>query len=183
MTDKIHVREGTYLSSIGLSDKLALIEHLKEREIYERTALIPYPYSEADADWWINTRLEARKNLDKEVVFAIRGSDGELIGAVGAQLDDIGLTHRAEFGYWLAKPYWGHGIMTDAVAAFVEYAFRELMLSKLTADVFAFNTASARVLEKNGFQKEGYLRQHYFKDGHFIDAIAYGLLKDECRFQ
>src|SRR5215467_11607610 len=105
MTDKIHVRDGTYLSSIGLDDKEALIEHLKAKEIYERTALIPYPYSEADADWWINTRLEATKNLEKEVVFAIRNPDGELIGAIGAQLDEIGLYHRAEFGYWLAKPY------------------------------------------------------------------------------
>ncbi|HZS45392.1 MAG TPA: GNAT family protein [Blastocatellia bacterium] len=178
---KIEITNGRYLSSIQRDDKEALIEHLKAKEIYERTALIPYPYSEADADWWINTRLEARKNLEREVVFGIRNPDGHLIGAIGAQLEEIGLHHRAEFGYWLAKPYWGQGITTDAVRVFIRYAFSELKLSKLTADVFAFNTASARVLEKNGFQKEGYLRQHYFKDGKFIDAIAYGLLKQDLR--
>lgn len=89
--------------------------------------------------------------------------------------------HRAEIGYWLARPFWGQGIMTDAVRAFVRYAFSELELLRLTAHVFENNVASSRVLEKNGFLLEGKLREHFFKDGNFLDARLYGLLKHDVR--
>ncbi|MGH9880451.1 MAG: GNAT family N-acetyltransferase, partial [Pyrinomonadaceae bacterium] len=87
--------------------------------------------------------------------------------------------HRVEFGYWLARPYWGQGIMTDAVRVFVRYAFSELGLLRLTAHVFESNIASARVLEKNGFKLEGHLREHFIKDGKLIDVRFYGLLKED----
>lgn len=69
--------------------------------------------------------------------------------------------------------------MTDAVRSYVDYAFRELNLVKLTAHTFEFNVASARVLEKNGFKLEGRLRKHLLKDGKLIDARFYGLLKED----
>ena len=69
--------------------------------------------------------------------------------------------------------------MTDVVRAYVDYAFRELKLKRLTAHTFAFNLASARVLEKNGFKLEGRLRKHLLKDGKLIDARFYGLLKED----
>jgi RimJ/RimL family protein N-acetyltransferase len=50
-------------------------------------------------------------------------------------------------------------------------------LAKITAHVFAFNTASARVLEKCGFVQEGHLRNHHQKDGNLIDARLYALLR------
>jgi RimJ/RimL family protein N-acetyltransferase len=45
--------------------------------------------------------------------------------------------------------------------------------------VFAENLASARVLEKNSFKLEGKLRQHFLKDGRLLDALSYGLLKED----
>ena len=50
-------------------------------------------------------------------------------------------------------------------------------LAKITAHVFSFNDASARVLEKCGFELEGYLKKHFLKDEEFIDAKAYGLVR------
>jgi len=69
--------------------------------------------------------------------------------------------------------------MTDAVRVYVRYAFTELNLLKLTAHVFAENLASARVLEKNSFKLEGKLRQHFLKDSRLLDALSYGLLKED----
>ena len=69
--------------------------------------------------------------------------------------------------------------MTDAVRAYVHYAFHELNLTRLTARTFDFNLASARVLEKNGFKLEGRLRKHLLKDGKLIDARFYGRLKED----
>jgi RimJ/RimL family protein N-acetyltransferase len=195
---RIEVRPGIYLSSFREQDKPALLEHLSTRDVYNTTLNIPYPYTEVDADFWIHQRQHITKRQGIEVTFAIREANGKLIGGIGA--DELELTsnnqaeptaiisnhlvvspraHRVEFGYWLARPYWGQGIMTDAVRVYVRYAFTELNLLKLTAHVFAGNLASARVLEKNSFKLEGKLRQHFLKDGRLLDALSYGLLKED----
>lgn len=179
MTDlKIKVRDRIYLSGVTRADKPALLEHLKIKDIHGTTMNIPYPYSGADADWWLSKRVEHTGRQGKESTFAIRDV-GQLIGVVGADSFELGMTHRAEIGYWLAKPYWGQGLMTAAVRTFVCYAFAELEVVRLTAHVFTSNVASARVLEKNGFTLEGCLRKHFLKDGRLIDARFYGLLKEE----
>lgn len=59
------------------------------------------------------------------------------------------------------------------------YAFRERRLNKVHEGVYAVNPASARVLEKVGFQQEGTLRQHAFVDGEYVDVLYYGLLAEE----
>jgi RimJ/RimL family protein N-acetyltransferase len=57
------------------------------------------------------------------------------------------------------------------------HAFEEFGLVKVTAHVFSHNPASARVLEKCGFQEEGYLRKHFLKDGRFIVVRLFALLR------
>src|SRR2546426_7950909 len=161
---RITVRDAVHLSSVQPGDKAALLEHLRTRDVYETTLNIPHPYSAADADWWINKRIEHTATHSKEVAFAIRNSGGDLIGVVSADNFEPGTAHQAEIGYWLAKPYWGQGIMTHVVRAFVRYAFSDLQVGRLTAQVFDFNIGSARVLEKNGFKLEGTLRQNCRKD-------------------
>ena len=178
---KIKVREGIYLSSIQPTDKSALLEYLHTRDVYNTTLSIPHPYLEADAESWIQKRIEHTKRLDKEISFAIRNAEDKLIGGIGAIAIEPGSSHRAEIGYWLAKPFWGQGIMTDAVRAYAGYAFNELQLLRLTARTFEFNVGSARVLEKNGFKLEGYLRKHLMKDGKLLDARVYGLLKEDLQ--
>jgi RimJ/RimL family protein N-acetyltransferase len=105
--------------------------------------------------------------------------DENLIGGVGSDSLEFGTTHRAEISYWLGARFWGQGIMSDAVRLYVEYAFSELDLLRLTAHTFEFNVGSARVLEKNGFKLEGRLRKHFRKDGELLDARIYGLLRDD----
>ena len=175
---RINLRDGLYLSSVTAADKPELLEHLRTRDIYETTLNIPFPYSASDADWWIRKREEQSRRQEREITFAVR-DHGRLIGVVGAESLEPGMAYRTEIGYWLARGYWGKGIMTSAVAAFVKYAFTELELRRLTAHVFEFNSASARVLEKNGFVLEGRLRKHFLKDGQLIDARLYGLLRNE----
>ena len=178
---RIKVRKGIHLSAIRATDKPALLEHLHSKDVYKTTLNIPHPYLEANADWWIDKRIEKARSLSKEVSFAIRDVDDKLIGVVSADSLEPGTTHRAEIGYWLARAFWGQGIMTDAVSAYVAYAFGELELLRLTAHVFDFNLGSARVLEKNGFKLEGLFRKHFRKDGELLDARFYGLLKEEVR--
>ena len=90
---------------------------------------------------------------------------------------EIGKSHRAEVGYWLAKTFWGRGIMSAVVRRVCQHAFDEFALVKIIAHVVTHNPASARVLEKCGFQQEGFLRKHFCKDGKLIDVRLFGLLK------
>lgn len=176
---KITVRDGFYLSRLLMTDKPALLEHLSSKDVYNTTLNIPHPYTDADADWWLQKRVIQNTKQIKAVSLAIRDVEAKLIGVVSADNLDVGSTHKAEIGYWLARGYWGRGIMTDAVKAFVRYAFEELGLLKVVAHCFELNISSARVLEKSGFKLEGRLRKHFRKDGRLLDARIYGLLKED----
>jgi RimJ/RimL family protein N-acetyltransferase len=175
---KIVVNEQIHLSEVLVSDKCALIQHLNDRDIYDRTLRIPFPYTEADADEWFNLSARITKQQGQQVHWAIRTTDESLIGGCGLDDFQLGKSHRAEVGYWLAKPFWGRGIMTAVVARVCRHAFDEFGLAKITAHVFSHNPASARVLEKCGFLQEGYLRKHFLKDGNFIDGRLFGLLRE-----
>ena len=174
---KLIVNEQIYLSEMRRSDKAACIAHLQEKAIYDYTLRIPYPYGEAEFDAWFARIENNRDQEDPAPSWAIRNTEDFLIGACGLHDRGESQAHRAEIGYWLAKPYWGRGIATAVVRRVCAFAFEELGLVKITAHVFAGNPASARVLEKCGFEQEGYLKKHYQKDGRYLDARAFGLFK------
>ena len=69
--------------------------------------------------------------------------------------------------------------MTEVLHAVLNYAFNEIGLNRVQADVFDGNTASAHVLTKCGMQLEGISRQKYYKDGAFIDAAQYAILRGD----
>ncbi len=161
------------LSRIIPGDKPSLVRCLNERGIYDNTLLIPYPYTEKDADWWINHVTNFERMHAKQKVWAIRNQQEELIGAIGLQYKYGLHSHKDEFGYWLAKPYWGQGIMTEVVRQFTPICFTRMHLVRLEATVFAGNQASARVLEKAGYLYEGLLRKYHQKDGKIFDGLLY----------
>lgn len=174
---RIHVTDRIQLSEFQPSDEAACIEHFKEKEIYDRTLRIPYPYEKSDFQAWLTIVDNATEQQGRQIQWAIRDENEFLIGGCGLDGLQIGVSHRAEIGYWLAKPYWGRGIMTAVVRKLCEHAFAEFNLVKITAHVFAENMGSAKVLEKCGFQQEGYLRKHYVKDDKLLDARLFALLK------
>jgi ribosomal-protein-alanine N-acetyltransferase len=174
---RLEMGENYYLSLIRRGDKEACLRHLRDPEISRNTLTVPFPYTEADADAWLQ-RCEEQSRIPEER-FAVREPGGELIGVIGlvGTLAEDG--HRAEFGYWLAKPYRGRGLMPRAIRVFAAHVFRELGLHRLYATSFVPNLASQRALEKAGFQREGLLRQHHRKDGVYLDAVLYALLADD----
>lgn len=178
---KLRINDSYHISDITRGDKPAYIEHLKEKQIYDQTLAIPYPYTEADADWWINHNIELVKQQGgRSFNWALRRSEDDyLIGGIGFLGFKLGESHTAELGYWLAKPYWNKGIMTEAVKVASRYGFKELGLARITAHVFSFNIGSAKVLENAGFQCEGVLRSHYKKDGKLFDGKIYAMLSSD----
>ena len=84
---------------------------------------------------------------------------------------------RAEIGYAQALAYWGKGYINEALQALLSYAFEEMKLRRLEADVDPRNVASIKTLERLGFEREGYLRERWHVGGEIQDALFYGLLK------
>ena len=136
--------------------------------------VFPHPYTIDDARWWI----EHASQDDPERSFAIASAE-EPIGSIGLIFGEDVHRCNAELGYWLAEPFWGRGIMTGAVRALTEYAFRRFPLNRIYAEPFASNLASMRVLEKAGFLREGVLRASVVKDDAILDQIVYAKLAKE----
>lgn len=104
--------------------------------------------------------------------------DGEAVGITG--IENVNTRWgTGEVGYMLEPAAWNQGFATDAVRTLAGYAFGELRLERLAADVYATNEASARVLEKAGFEHEGVQREHAVVEGERVDLHRYGLLADE----
>jgi ribosomal-protein-alanine N-acetyltransferase len=114
------------------------------------------------------------------VRFAIRlAASGEYIGFV--HLGEIeGGMRRCKLGYVIGeKPHWGRGYATEAVRAALGHAFGTLGMHRVQAGAYPTNPASIRVLEKNGFRREGVLRSSVARGDGFIDEIVFGLLETE----
>jgi len=133
----------------------------------------PHPYSHADADAWL-AFLGTQNPLTN---FAIEVG-GEYAGGIGLTLESDVFYRCAEIGYWLGEPFWGGGIATAAVRAFTKFAFDNFDLLRIFANVFAWNPASGRVLEKAGYVREGVMRQCVCKLGEVTDAFLYAITRD-----
>ena len=133
----------------------------------------PYPYRVADAEEFIRHAAGS----GAETIFAI-ASATEVIGGIGLELYDGVHRRSAQVGYWLGEPFWGRGIATLALRAVTDYAFTQFDLARLYAYVYEWNPASARVLEKVGYECEGRLRKSITKDAQTIDQMLYAIVRE-----
>lgn len=100
------------------------------------------------------------------------------VGLMGISYIDPEL-HQAEVGYLIAPEYHGQGIATEALTALTRWAFAQYQLHKIVGRCVDGNAASARVLEKSGFQLEGILRHNHNIGGHWLDDRYYGMLAQD----
>jgi [ribosomal protein S5]-alanine N-acetyltransferase len=84
--------------------------------------------------------------------------------------------HLAVLSYILAKPYWNQGIMTEALSAMIQFGFEHIHVHRIEAQVAYPNLASARLLEKLGFQEEGRLRDRQYVNNQFVDERIFALI-------
>lgn len=158
-------------------DITALAKYANNRAIWcNLRDLFPHPYTEDDARDFI----EIAGKQDSTTLFAIATPE-EAIGGIGISLGSDVHRLTAELGYWLGEPYWGKGIMTETVRKFTNYVFEHFNLVRVYAEPYAYNAASARVLEKAGFEFEGRLRCSVIKEGKITDQLLYAKIKlDNC---
>lgn len=159
-----------------MADAAALAEALNNKKIQNNLRDgLPYPYTKADAQWYIGEMLNADPNAT--FAFAIV-AEGKVVGSIGVFRQTNIHCRTAELGYYVAEPFWGKGIGTSAIEQVCWYVFAHTDIVWIFAEPFAYNTASCRILEKNGFRYEGTLRHNAVKNGKILDMKLYALVKE-----
>ena len=130
-------------------DAPALAGAIADRMIARNLAVVPWPYTLRDAEAFLASPRDPV--LPSLLIFERTQAEPRLVGSCGLGRRPSG---AVEMGYWIARPYWGRGFATEACRALVEIA-RALGLAALEGSHFIDNPASARVLEKLGFEPRG----------------------------
>jgi RimJ/RimL family protein N-acetyltransferase len=168
--------ERLILRSLEMADAPTIHLLVNEREIALNTLLIPYPYPPGAAEEWIQSTLE--RDLADGCSLAITDKhSGQFMGAIGLSITRE--HYKAEIGYWLGKPYWNQGYVSEAARRLIQFGFEEMGLNRIYAAHFMRNPASGRVMQKAGMTFEAVLRHHYCKWGEFQDCAMYSILRSD----
>ncbi|KAI0453692.1 acyl-CoA N-acyltransferase [Xylaria acuta] len=177
-TTAILTTERCYLRPYEFSDAEAMAGAANDPELVKyMRARFPSPYTLADAHAWVEYC-----HSGPILAFGIFTLEGEYAGSVSLESpkgDGIYAGTR-ELGYYVARRFWGRGLMTEAVRAFTRWAFAAYPeLLRIEASVFRPNEGSRRVLEKAGFVEEGMRRLAVVKDGKQMDEYIFGLIRTD----
>lgn len=157
------------------SDAEALAKYANNKKIEANLRDgFPFPYTSEDANKFISFVQAA----DPVTIFAIE-VEGEAIGSIGYFPKDNIYKFNAEIGYWIGEPFWGRGIIPEVLRVMTEYIFETTRFTRIYAEVFGKNAASARALEKAGFKKEAIIRQNIFKNSVIDDTLIYSIRKTD----
>jgi RimJ/RimL family protein N-acetyltransferase len=136
-------------------DLAALVALAGDWHVARWLSTMPHPYSDAHGrDWIAHVRQAHAAGRPLMFAIAIREADA-LIGGCGLNGSTGDGSPESSLGYWLGQPYWGRGYAREAVAAIIDYGFRELGLPRIRALTDPGNTASQKVLLACGLRKAG----------------------------
>jgi RimJ/RimL family protein N-acetyltransferase len=142
-TERLLLRPG------WIEDAPALAAAIGDEAILTKLALVPSPYQVSDAVDYLS--LPPRLGKPSFLIFMRTQGVPRLVGGTGLHDQD----GETEIGYWIARPYWGLGIATEAARAVVDLARHSLRISRLVSGHFIDNPASGGVLKKLGFRPTG----------------------------
>ncbi len=157
------------------SDLNSLVKYADNYQVAKNmTNQFPHPYTREAGEAFIAhaTKEQPYNILAIEV-------NGEAAGGIGIHpLADI-MCKNAEMGYWLAEPYWGKGIITNAIKQMVEYGFRNWDINRIFARPFGTNIGSQRALEKAGFILEAHFKETFYKNDELLDELVYAFRRNK----
>ena len=160
-------------------DAPAYFEILSDREVMRYYGSEPHQSVEdtAGSIQRARDRYERRETLRWAITLR---DDPRLIGTCGLFHFNWDSSH-AEIGYELHRAFWGQGIMAEAATAILNFAFAELALHRIEADIDDDNARSKGLLLKLGFTYDGRLRERLLIGDRYVDEFWYSLLRHEWR--
>lgn len=166
---------------VTVADLPAVFDYRSREDVAEWMPGRPTDYD----DWLV---LMDRAILERTLVLE---RDGAVVGDLYLHVQDGWAQHEvreaakatvAEIGWCLDSRHQGQGYVTEAAAELVRLCFEDLGLRRLTAEAFAGNAPSLRVMEKLGMRREALHRQESLhRDLGWVDGVTYALLADEWR--
>ncbi len=178
ITDRLVIRE---YSEKDISN---IVENINNLKVSRYMAVIPYPYTIKDAEWWVNEcskRRSKKPRIDYDLAIELEAGH-RCIGGIG--LESVNLKNgTAELGYWLGESYWRQKIMTEAAKAMLNFAFNKLHLRRIEIPTFVENKASTALALKLGAKHEGIKRQavRALSTGKIHDTNILGVLKEDYK--
>lgn len=170
-----------YLQRCRKIDAVELCRLLEKNRQYLEKWLQPQPdvmRVESVLALIADDHLLARKGqrLDLGIFSA---DDDRLIGRIALHSVDYGIQRSAGLSYWVDEDLAGKGLMTEAIATLVSFAFEEACLHRIWLKAIDENVASSALARKLGFKKEGVLRQSLFVNGKWHDSTLFAMLEDD----
>jgi len=130
-------------------DAEPIAHYLNDFAVSGNLARVPYPYHLSDAKAWLRTRHSDVPVNDANFSIELKGQG--YVGHIGYHPGEAGPV----IGYWLGKPFWGRGIMTEAATACLDWFFDTTGAPVVYSGVFHFNAASLAIQQKLGFVETG----------------------------
>lgn len=103
---------------------------------------------------WVEGNILWYDRLKHDLLATVLKESGRLIGRCGLLKQNVEGVQEVEVGYLIDKPYWGHGLATEAAQALKEFGFNQFGYPRLISLIDSQNFASQRVAEKNGMRHE-----------------------------
>ena len=170
MTEPITLKtERLILRAPRPEDAVQIAERIGLRDVAWNLGRAPYPYQLSDAEEWREKVPHSWAN-DRAYVLMLTLPEDGVVGCVGL---DRKPENVWEIGYWLGKPWWGQGYVTEASQAFMNWAETEKGLTSFASGHFKDNPASGRVLLKLGFEPVGEVELYGRARGKNVPAIRY----------
>ena len=168
--------DGARLRPLRVADAAALYAYLRDPVVTELTSypVVSVPMVEAI----IERSLSRWAAGDLSRWGLALQHDDRLVGTCG--FNEWSQVHRwAELAFDLAQAHWGKGLMRQAVAALLQWTFRQDQVDRVHAFVRVDNKRSERLLDRSGFVREGCLRSYRVCRGQRHDFYIYGLLRSD----
>ena len=131
----------------------------------------------------VSWAVRAEKAQSAMPFMIIRRNDQRLIGALTLDGIQFGPAKNGRVGYWIGPEFARQGYMSEALTLVVNYAFRDLDLSRIEAACLPENQASRGVLEKCGFKYEGVAQSYLQINGRWRTHVRYAHLRRDRRGQ
>ncbi|MEZ5973980.1 MAG: GNAT family N-acetyltransferase [Planctomycetota bacterium] len=134
-------------------------------------------------EWWRQhleySVEESTRGYAHRMAMALRNAEGPtVIGVLNISNIIRGVFQAASIGYSIDADWTGKGLMSEAIGGVVPYCFNVLGLHRVMANYIPSNLASARALEKNGFEKEGFARKYLLINGDWRDHVLTARIRD-----
>lgn len=169
--------ERLMLREVSKEDANDMFTYLSDKEVVKHMGLAPFQTvtDVCDEINWYNSIIEEGTGIRWGIT--LKGF-GKIIGSCGF-LNRVTKHHRAEVGFELSKDYWGKGIASEALEAVIKFGYHHYQLERIEALIEPANLPSQKLVEKQGFIREGLLRHYEYTCGKFDDLYMYSILKGD----